>query len=69
MIEIAILPTAMPSAMTRLLAIITHTGMPPAALRPCVSTVVKFLMNSPPNHRGVEPMSTSKVWLVATSAM
>ena len=55
--------------MTRLLAIITHTGMPPAALRPCVSTVVKFLMNSPPNHRGVEPMSTSKVWLVATSAM
>ena len=57
--EMAILPMAMPRAMTRLLAIITHTGMPPEAFRPSVSTVVKFLMNSPPNHRGVEPMSTS----------
>ena len=67
--EMAIFPMAMPRAMTRLLAIITHTGMPPAALRPCVRTVVKFLWNSPPNHNGVEPMSTSNVWVVATSAI
>lgn len=49
----------MPRAMIRLFPIMTQTGMPPAALRPCVSTVVKFLMNSSPNQRGVVPMSTS----------